>query len=94
MISFRCDYEEGACPEVLERLVRTNLERTPGYGEDEYSRRAAEKIRTLCRCENAEVFFTVGGTPTNAMTIAHLLRPFEAAISAEPGTSTCMKPAL
>ena len=85
MISFRCDYEEGACPEVLERLVRTNLERTPGYGEDEYSRRAAEKIRTLCRCENAEVFFTVGGTPTNAMTIAHLLRPFEAAISAETG---------
>ena len=35
MISFRCDYEEGACAEVLERLVRTNLERTPGYGEDE-----------------------------------------------------------
>ena len=58
MISFRCDYEEGACPEVLERLVRTNLERTPGYGEDEYSRRAAEKIRTLSAsiCRRYSVF--------------------------------------
>lgn len=23
------------------------------------------------------MFFTLGGTPTNAMTIAHLLRPYE-----------------
>lgn len=32
MISFRCDYEDGACPEVMEALLRTNGETTPGYG--------------------------------------------------------------
>lgn len=36
MIQFQCDYEEGACPQILERLVETNLEQTVGYSEDEY----------------------------------------------------------
>ena len=33
MIQFQCDYEEGACPQILERLVETNLEQTVGYSE-------------------------------------------------------------
>lgn len=36
MIRFNCDYSEGAHPKVLERLVQTNMEQTPGYGEDEH----------------------------------------------------------
>lgn len=85
MISFRCDYENGACPEVMEALLRTNGEITPGYGEDAHSAAAADRIRAWAECPRAEVFFTLGGTPTNAMTIAHLLRPYEAAISADTG---------
>ena len=85
MISFRCDYEDGACPEVMEALLRTNGETTPGYGEDAHSAAAAARIRQWADCPEAEVFFTLGGTPTNAMTIAHLLRPYEAAIAAETG---------
>lgn len=30
MIRFECDYAEGAHPRVLERLMETNLEQTPG----------------------------------------------------------------
>lgn len=85
MISFRCDYEEGACPEVLRRLVETNEERTPGYGEDAYCHSAAARIRQAADCPQAEIFFTVGGTPTNLMAIAHLLRPYEAVIAADTG---------
>jgi len=29
-ILFQCDYNEGAHPKVLERLVQTNMEQTPG----------------------------------------------------------------
>ena len=29
MIRFECDYAEGAAPQLLERLTRTNLEQTP-----------------------------------------------------------------
>ena len=28
MISFKNDYSEGACPEVLEALIKTNYEQT------------------------------------------------------------------
>ena len=34
MIRFECDYAEGAHPKVLEALVKTNFEQTPGYGVD------------------------------------------------------------
>ena len=34
MIRLECDYAEGAHERVLRRLFETNLEQTPGYGED------------------------------------------------------------
>ena len=33
MIRFNCDYSEGAHERILKKLVETNLEQTPGYGE-------------------------------------------------------------
>ena len=37
MIYFDSDYMEGAHPEVMRRLVETNLEHTVGYGCDPYA---------------------------------------------------------
>ena len=34
MLSFESDYTEGAHPEILRRLVETNLIQQPGYGND------------------------------------------------------------
>ena len=45
MISFKNDYSEGACPEVLEALVKTNYEQTVGYGEDKYCEEAKKLIK-------------------------------------------------
>lgn len=42
MIYFDSDYMEGAHPEVLRRLVETNLEHTVGYGCDPYTQQAKE----------------------------------------------------
>ena len=47
-ILFQCDYNEGAHPKVLERLVQTNMEQTPGYSEDKYCEEARKKIRKAC----------------------------------------------
>ena len=55
MLSFECDYNTGAHPKLLEALAKTNLEPQPGYGEDEYCLRAAEKIREACRTPEAAV---------------------------------------
>ena len=62
MFSFECDYHEGAHPRILQRLIDINLEQLPGYGEDEYSARAKQRIREACGCPEADVFFFGGGT--------------------------------
>ena len=85
MLYFNCDYMEGAHPAVLQRLLETNLEQSFGYGEDPYCDRAKEKIRQACGCPEAEVFFLMGGTQTNAAVIKGYLRPFEGVIAAESG---------
>ena len=37
MISFECDYNNGAHPKVLQHLLETNDEQTLTYGFDKYS---------------------------------------------------------
>lgn len=83
MIYFHNDYSEGCHEKVLERLVRTNLEQTPGYGMDEYCTEAAGYIRAACGRESVAVHFLVGGTQTNLTVIDAALRPHQAAIGAE-----------
>ncbi len=85
MLHFDCDYMEGAHPLILERLLQTNLEQTPGYGCDIYTQRAKEKIRQACNCPEAAVHFLVGGTQTNATVIDGLLRTYEGVLAAETG---------
>ncbi len=85
MIRFNCDYLEGAHPKILERLVETNREQTVGYGMDHYTMAAKEKIRAACECEDATVYFLVGGTQVNATMLDSLLRSFEGVIAADNG---------
>ncbi len=82
---FASDYMEGAHPRILERLVETNLQKSAGYGMDEFSDSAKEKIREACRTPEADIFFLVGGTQANATMIDALLRPYQGVIAAETG---------
>ena len=85
MISFASDYIAGAHPQVLRRLVETNLEPLPGYGEDPYCASAKEKIRMACGCPNAQVELLTGGTQTNQIVISTLLREHEGVVAAQTG---------
>ena len=80
MIYFHNDYSEGCHPKVLEKLIATNLEQTPGYGEDVYCAEAAHMIRKLCGSDDLAVHFLVGGTQANLTVIAAALRPHQAAL--------------
>lgn len=82
MIYFHNDYSEGCHEKVLEALIRTNLEQTPGYGTDDYCAAAAEKIKKLCGREDLAVHFLVGGTQANLTVIDAALRPHQAALGA------------
>lgn len=85
MLHFESDYMAGAHPEVLQRLIETNLEQTVGYGADEYTARARELIREACGAPEARVHFLVGGTQTNATVIDGLLARHEGVLAAESG---------
>ena len=85
MQHFDSDYMEGMHPQILEALTRTNMEKTTGYGLDEYCVKAREAVRKACQAPDAEVHFLIGGTQTNATVIRSLLRPHEGVLVAATG---------
>lgn len=85
MVSFESDYNNGAVPEILHRLIETNDEKSSGYGFDKYTQSAIAKIRTLCGKPEADVYFLVGGTQTNTTVIDSLLQGCEGVICTKTG---------
>lgn len=85
MLSFESDYITGAHPRVLEALIASNDEVLAGYGEDVYTQRAKDKIRTACNAPDAQVVLLTGGTQTNATVISLLLDDCEGVLAAETG---------
>ena len=84
-IMLASDYQEGAHPQIMQRLMATNLLATPGYGTDQFCAEARDKIRAACACPQAAVHFLLGGTQTNATVIDALLRSYEGVIAADSG---------
>lgn len=85
MLAFECDYLEGAHEKILQRLAETNYEKAPGYSADKYCESAKEKIKQACNCPDAEIYFLVGGTQTNAIVIDSILQKYEGVIAATTG---------
>ncbi|BDR54955.1 amino acid lyase [Bombiscardovia apis] len=85
MLNFVNDYSEGACPEVLQRLVDTNMEQEPGYGADSYTRSAQAKIAQACGKPDAQVFFISGGTQTNQIVISSVLEQYQGVVAVDTG---------
>ena len=85
MILFNSDYTEGAHPRILKKLMETNLEQTPGYGEDAYCEAAREAIRKVCDAPEADVHFLVGGTQANFTVISSALKSYQGVLCADTG---------
>lgn len=84
MYSFLNDYSEGAHPDVLDALVKTNLNQTVGYGDDEICKEAKELIKEKVG-NHCDIHFVVGGTQANTTVIASILRPYQAVIASDEG---------
>lgn len=85
MIRFECDYAEGALPEILDLLIKTNMDQTPGYSVDVYCDRARQLIKEECNAPDADVHFMVGGTQVNKTVIQSVLRAHQGAVAASTG---------
>ena len=85
MLSFECDYNNGAHEAVLRRLAETNTQPQSGYGSDDYCQQAKDKLRVAFSCPQADIFFLTGGTQTNAVVLDTLLHPTQGVLAAETG---------
>lgn len=85
MIRFESDYTQGAVTQIIDALVKTNMEMTPGYGKDKYCISAEEKIKKALDNRDVDVHFLVGGTQTNLTFIASAIKPYQAVICADSG---------
>lgn len=83
--SFKNDYSEGCHPQILESLVRNNLDQQPGYGEDKYSLEAKKILLEKIENPDSEIYFVSGGTQANLIVISSILRPYQCIISANVG---------
>lgn len=85
MIYFDNDYTEGAHPEILARLVETNMVQAPGYGLDQFTNKAKDYIKEVCGNSGIDVHLLSSGTQTNLIVIAAALRLYQGVITADTG---------
>lgn len=83
--SFLDDYSEGCHPNILNKLIETNLIQETAYGFDEYSNNAKELIKEKLNNKDSEIFFVTGGTQANLIITSSILRSHEAIISVDSG---------
>ena len=85
MLSFVNDYSEGCFPEILDKFSQINFEKIAGYGTDKYCAEAESRIKQLCNCPQAQVYFLTGGTQSNQVVIESLIDSFDGVVCAATG---------
>jgi len=79
---FASDNYAGICAEAWQSLAEANRGHTPGYGEDDWTARAADQLRELfeTRCE---VFFVFNGTAANSLALASMCQSYHSILCHE-----------
>ncbi len=82
--SFASDNWSGVCPEIMESLQTANTGHVEAYGEanDIYTQNAIEKFK-IHFGKDISVFFVYNGTAANVLGTSHLLRSYQAIVSAK-----------
>lgn len=84
MYSFKNDYNQLGHKNIINRLNEIADNQYGGYGLDDISIQAKNKIRRMLGC-NADIHFLVGGTQSNMIVISSILKPYQGVISADSG---------
>ena len=82
MKAFASDNYAGAHPEVLAAMAAANEGHAVSYGDDPWTRRAHELLRTHFG-EHAEPFLVFNGTGANVCILRAALKPWEAVVCAD-----------
>ncbi len=76
---FASDNYSGICPEAMQAIQDANQAHAMAYGDDDWTARAADKLRELFE-HDCEVFFVFNGTAGNSLALATLCQPYHAII--------------
>jgi threonine aldolase len=76
---FASDNQAGICPDAFAALGEANVGHQPAYGDDRWTKRAADLLRDLFET-NCDVFFVYGGTAANALALASLCQSYHGVI--------------
>jgi threonine aldolase len=85
MFNFKNDYTFIAHENILNALIKYQNEPNVGYGLDKHTLNAKELIKNYISDVDVDIHFLVGGTIANQTVISHILKPYEAVISATTG---------
>jgi threonine aldolase len=76
---FASDNTAGICPEAWAALAEANRGCRPSYGNDEWTVRACDLLRTVFETD-CEVFFVFNGTAANSLALASLCQSYHSVI--------------
>jgi len=82
MKSLASDNYSGVHPEIMEALVRANIDHQGSYGNDEFTLRAVQLFKK-CFGDQIEVFFVYNGTGANVLGLSVLTHTFHSVLCSE-----------
>ncbi|MBK9445105.1 MAG: low specificity L-threonine aldolase [Betaproteobacteria bacterium] len=82
MQHFASDNYAGICPEALQALLAANTGHAPAYGDDEWTRRASDRLREVFATD-CDVYFVFNGTAANSLALASLCQSYHSVICHE-----------
>lgn len=85
MINLKNDYCGIAHPEIINKINSYSEKTFVGYGLDEISLNADRLIKKCLQYDKCDIHYLLGGTITNKILLAHILKPFEAVICVDSG---------
>lgn len=78
-MNFGSDNATGASSTILEALQQANDGTSAGYGADQWSRRATERLAETFGCE-VDAYFVATGTAANSLALASMVQPWESVL--------------
>ena len=80
--NFASDNYAGICPEAWRAMADANQGHDLAYGDDAWTRKAADAFRSLFETD-CEVFFTFNGTAANSLALASLCQSYHGVICSD-----------
>ncbi len=75
-MKFGSDNATGASDAIIQALIDANAGTTAGYGDDDWCKRAEQRIADTFECD-VRAFFVATGTAANTLALASLVQPWQ-----------------